>query len=283
MTNNLDPNADHKQHPLSAVFDSMSDTEHAALTADIQKHGLINPITLYQNEVLDGWHRYQACAGTGIAPRYVEYEGDDPAAFVQSVNHHRRHSTASRRAMAVALCSEWRAHGNQMASNSHQNSQSAEDMARRAGVSLATIKDCKAIIRAGKSDEVTKHGKSIASVARPKKPKPAPAIEPEPDIEDGDNEAHGTPAELMHEIELEDARRERLIESLSASDRAKEILSLHETIKALNGRIHGMMVTESEIKKSCKYYQGVCDRFRKLLGVDRYSDLVRTLEERIKP
>ncbi len=45
---------------------------------------------LYEGKVLDGWHRYQACLKAGAEPRTEPYTGSDPAAYVCSVNLHRR-------------------------------------------------------------------------------------------------------------------------------------------------------------------------------------------------
>jgi DNA modification methylase len=60
------------------------------LCEDIQKNGLLEPITLYQGEIIDGRHRYDACIKVGIEPRYFEYEGNDPVAYVISKNNIRR-------------------------------------------------------------------------------------------------------------------------------------------------------------------------------------------------
>jgi hypothetical protein len=81
------------------------------LTDDIREHGLIDDIYLYQGCVLDGRRRQVSCLAAGIAPRYVEFEGDDAAAlnFVVSVNLHRRHMTDVQRAIAAAKVSEARA------------------------------------------------------------------------------------------------------------------------------------------------------------------------------
>lgn len=93
-----------KQHPLSAAFPPMTDAEFAELRADIAANGLRVPITVYEEAVLDGWHRYCACDQTGTKARYESFEGDWQAAvaFVASANVHRRHLTARERALAAA-------------------------------------------------------------------------------------------------------------------------------------------------------------------------------------
>ena len=94
----------YQQHPLSAAFPSMSADAFAELRVDIAANGLHSPITLYEDKVLDGWHRYTCCQQTGTAPRFTTFQGDDAAArrFVVSVNLLRRHLDTSQRAMIAA-------------------------------------------------------------------------------------------------------------------------------------------------------------------------------------
>ena len=49
-------------HQYCNLLPDMPETEFAELTADIQSNGLINPIILYENQilVLDGKHRCQS-------------------------------------------------------------------------------------------------------------------------------------------------------------------------------------------------------------------------------
>lgn len=101
------------QHPLSSAFPAMTDVDFEALVADIDKNGQREPAVAIGDEVLDGWHRVQACQKIGIIPLVNEFEGDDPVSFVISKNMHRRHLTASQRAAAAAACSAWRPHGYQ--------------------------------------------------------------------------------------------------------------------------------------------------------------------------
>jgi hypothetical protein len=89
-------------HPLAALVPPMSPEEFDALSADILANGLFEPIVLYEGKILDGRHRYQACVDTGTEPRFREYEGEDPAGYVISSNVHRRHLSASQKAV-VAL------------------------------------------------------------------------------------------------------------------------------------------------------------------------------------
>ena len=89
-------------HPLADLLPLAQDTEFDRLVADIAEHGLLNPISLYQGQILDGRNRERACEAAGVEPRYVEFEGKDPAAFVFSQNLARRHLGPSERAMVAA-------------------------------------------------------------------------------------------------------------------------------------------------------------------------------------
>jgi N6-adenosine-specific RNA methylase IME4/ParB-like chromosome segregation protein Spo0J len=89
-------------HPLAEVFPPIEGAEFDRLAADIAEHGLLNPITLYEGKILEGRNRYRACRAADVKPRYVQFEGDDPAAFVISQNLVRRHLGPSERAMVAA-------------------------------------------------------------------------------------------------------------------------------------------------------------------------------------
>jgi N6-adenosine-specific RNA methylase IME4/ParB-like chromosome segregation protein Spo0J len=91
-----------KSHPLANVLPLLEGAEFDRLVDDIAKHGLLNPVTLFEGKILDGRNRERACDAARIEPRYVEYDGNDPAAFVLSQNLARRHLGPSERAMVAA-------------------------------------------------------------------------------------------------------------------------------------------------------------------------------------
>jgi hypothetical protein len=84
---------DVKQHPLSAVFPPMTETEMNELRNDLAEHGLRTPIVLCQGQILDGCQRYPACRETGAADGYERFEGNEAAArrFVIAANLSYRH------------------------------------------------------------------------------------------------------------------------------------------------------------------------------------------------
>jgi len=88
-------------HELANIFPMLGNEELAELCADIEKNGLAEPITVYEDKILDGRNRATACQRLGIEPDTIEYIGGDPVAFVLTKNVLRRHLTESQRAMAA--------------------------------------------------------------------------------------------------------------------------------------------------------------------------------------
>lgn len=89
-------------HPACKLFPPIAESELQDLADDIAANGLRNPIVLYQGKLLDGRNRWEACKIAKVEPRFIEFEGNDPIAWVLSQNLARRHLTASQRAV-VAL------------------------------------------------------------------------------------------------------------------------------------------------------------------------------------
>lgn len=89
-------------HPLAEAIPLPLDFEYQELLTDIRINGLLDPITLYDGKVLDGRNRLRACREAGIEPRFTDFDGSNPAAYVISKNVKRRHLSFSEKAMAVA-------------------------------------------------------------------------------------------------------------------------------------------------------------------------------------
>jgi hypothetical protein len=95
-----------KVHPAADLFPMMPADELKALGEDIKKHGLREPIILYEDMILDGRNRYRACIEAGVVPTFRlggQWPPEqinlarplitDPYAYVISANIHRRHLT----------------------------------------------------------------------------------------------------------------------------------------------------------------------------------------------
>jgi len=98
-------------HPLADIFPLIDGSEFAALRDDIAAHGVREPVILFEGAILDGRNRYRAALAAGVDCPMTEYRGDDAAAFVVSLNIHRRHLTESQRAMAAAKLANMRRGG----------------------------------------------------------------------------------------------------------------------------------------------------------------------------
>lgn len=94
-----------KFHEASEIF-PMDESSIDSLADDIRKNGLLNPVELYKGKILDGRRRHAACIKAGVEPEFVDVNPEDPVAYVLSQNLHRRHLTASQRAMVAARASE---------------------------------------------------------------------------------------------------------------------------------------------------------------------------------
>ena len=138
-------------HPCAEVFPLMKGQEFAELVDDIKANGLREPIVEYDGQVLDGRNRYIACETADVEPRFVEFDGNDPLAFVLSANLHRRHLNESQRAMVAAKLETMKQGRPGKDANLHVL---REDAARMLGVSPRSVASA-AAVRSGAIPELT--------------------------------------------------------------------------------------------------------------------------------
>jgi len=93
-----------KAHEYANLFPMMSEAELQTLIDDMKANGYdtSSPIITYQGTILDGRNRYRAAAEASVIPSTIEYNGDDPLAFVLRHNLHRRHLNETQRAGVAA-------------------------------------------------------------------------------------------------------------------------------------------------------------------------------------
>jgi 16S rRNA G966 N2-methylase RsmD len=91
-------------HSIANIFPLMEGQEFDSLCEDISKNGLYEPISIFENKILDGRNRYRACELTGVEPKFTRCEGskEDALSCVISLNLKRRHLNESQRAVIAS-------------------------------------------------------------------------------------------------------------------------------------------------------------------------------------
>ena len=78
-------------HPACLALPKMADDEYLALRDSIRAgYDANKPIELFEGQILDGRHRYQACQDEGIAPTFSTLTGVNPYEYVRKVHEGRR-------------------------------------------------------------------------------------------------------------------------------------------------------------------------------------------------
>lgn len=127
-------------HPTCAAFPMMDDESLAELAADIRENGLNRPIVTWRDMILDGRNRLKACNMATVRPIYEEWEGDDPTSWIISENLHRRHLTASQRAMVAGRLATTDGPGRNWANLPNK------DTAKQLNVSERSVKHARKVI-----------------------------------------------------------------------------------------------------------------------------------------
>src|SRR6516165_10719114 len=149
-------------HPLSQIFTLIEGAEFDDLVADIRAHGVHEPIWLYQGQIVDGRNRYRASAVAGVDCPLREYMGDNPAAFVVSLNLKRRHLNESQRAMAAAKLANLDLGGNE-----HSEGTSIEVGSKLLNIGRASVERARVVHRDGAQElqRAVEEGKVSVSAA----------------------------------------------------------------------------------------------------------------------
>lgn len=141
-----------KRHALSALCPDMSADVYAAMLADMAAAGYDEdePVIIFEDKVLDGWHRFTAGHSLGIPVPEKPFAGtlEDAKAFVKRKLLH-RDMTPSQRAQVVVDINGWRPAGVPVARNVAPGAtlKSNEELAAEAGVSPRTIRQAKQVAR----------------------------------------------------------------------------------------------------------------------------------------
>jgi len=264
-----------EQHELSKAFPPMSDEEFQDLKDSIENMGVQTPIVIYEDKVIDGWHRYTAALDVGLPCPEVDLPDDtDPRDFVLANNKSRRHLTKSQLAISYAKVYEWRP-SSKKASLGEPGSphKSNQDLAKMAGTSTRTIQQAKTVL--AKADESVveavetgkisvKRGAQIAKLPKEKQKKAiTEPPEPKPSILSGNepSEEELQANDLAMKADME--AMTKLLESNEELATAfAEIKRLNHLVAQKDVRIAAIMREKSECIKLCQKLQKENDKLK---------------------
>jgi ParB-like chromosome segregation protein Spo0J len=267
----------YQQHPLSAAFPPMTPEEFQSLKDSVNENGVLNPITIYEGMVLDGWHRYQAALELGMDCPEAELEDwIDPKEFVLAQNKNRRHITAAQLAMATTQVYEWLPANrpNKSALNAELSKTTAE-LAEISGTSKRTIEQAKSVLKNASPEvkDAVKSGKiglyKAQAIAKLPKDEQAAAIDkpiaperPRLTEDYGPDEAELKAMELREQSDREAFHK--LLESNEALATAyEEIKRLNHLNAQMQVRINVLMTQKTEAIQLLKSTQAENDKLKK--------------------
>ena len=137
-------------HQVAEVFPLMEDAEFKDLCADIQTQGLLEAIWTFDNKIIDGRNRYNACLKLGIEPVYRVWTGGGSlVTFIVSLNLRRRHLSVSQRAIVAARLANLE---NGQHASSKEEALTQGEAARMLNVSKSSVERAAKVLRDGVED-----------------------------------------------------------------------------------------------------------------------------------
>ena len=266
----------YEQHPLSASFPPMSEEEVQNLRASIEDIGVQNAIVIFEDKVIDGWHRYSVATELGMPCPNVQLPVDiDPRDFVLSQNKSRRHLNKGQLAMAYTKVYQWYSSGKPTSKDAlGAPLKTKEELAKLSGTSERTIAQAKTVLTQGNKSVVdaveqgkisVKRGAEISKLDKDKQDKAiTEAPEPKPSILDGNvpDDEELKVNELAMKADMDAITK--LLESDDALATAyKDIKRLNHLVAQKDVRIASIMREKSECIKLCQKQQLQLDKFYK--------------------
>lgn len=89
-------------HPAAELFPMLGDDDLRELANDIKANGQVEPIILFDGQLLDGRNRLAACKLAGVEPKTrTIHRCESPTQFVLSLNLRRRHLNAAQKTVVA--------------------------------------------------------------------------------------------------------------------------------------------------------------------------------------
>lgn len=267
----------YERHQISASWPDMNEEDFLALKDSIEVSGLREPIVLFEEMILDGWHRYKACIEIGFPIEFQEFSDTDPVQYVLD-KHTRRPLSLTQRMTAIALMHSWRPRGKPSKSAPGADLTSAQ-LAKAAGGSVRTAEQVKEAITKGSIALVDgmKSGKTsakkAAAVAKLPKDQQAEAIDrPLPKLafmaEDEDpisilSEENDRLNDRLAVVAMDATPEERAAAGDTIAGLRSEVKTLTATLAAVTASRDSYMAENSELKRQCASQKKQLDKLKK--------------------
>ena len=167
----------YEAHPAAEAFPMMEGKAFDEFVEDIKSNGLVEPIKLLNDKIIDGRNRQSACIVAGVEPRYETLKLDDPISYVVSTNLRRRHLTTRQRSAIAAELANMK-HGSnryegKVDGSNDPSTVSTKQAADMMGVSESSVKRSKKTMKEDpEAHEAAKRGeKPVKEKTTKKKPR----------------------------------------------------------------------------------------------------------------
>lgn len=270
-------------HDYANLFPMLDAAAQDNLRADIQAHGVREPIIIFAGRILDGRNRYMAARDLGLDFPVVDFDGTDAdaLAYVLSTNLHRRHLTESQRAAVAAKLANMR-DGDVSRFSQSANLHSGE----AAQVSLGQAAEMLAVSRrsVATAKSVLDHGapELIAAVERGEVAvSAAAAISELPKEEQASVVAEGPKAVKARAKEIKEAKQAP-VASPAAPDDDPEAAKLRReiaklTTEAMIDEIIGLRAENADLRAKVKELKAEAAAMKEDLAAFKTDDLGRAL------
>ena len=290
-------------------FPPLEPDAYEALKDKIIHEGFTDPVKLwsvgYNNYLLDGHHRYQICKELGIEPRHVFIKCADKKAALEWIKNNQRarrntsvfqdveHYLANKQAIAdQAKLNQQKAlkRGDQspvvpmLAQRGESNGRTNEQIAKQAGVGKETVRKVEKILDSGDTEIIDKARSGVMSVDAAYKavnPKKAKQDKPETVAVKSeeqqliDDAMEGTSLEsIIDDLSKQNEQLIRTLDAVNAKDKEAKIREQQEVMYGYEQRINMLTKETYEKDKQLRWQNNILRELLKLLGIDRYADII---------